>query len=69
MKVLVTKMPETPSECLFSKHSCEYGWLCSLYKKKTYDRTSIDYYDTPKCEIYNESCPYLQPLEGGNKNE
>lgn len=61
MKVLVNEMPKTAHDCLFSKHSCEYGWLCSLHRKETMDRTNINYYDIPKCNI--EKCPYLQILE------
>ena len=61
MKILVSEMPKTAHDCLFSKHSCEYGWLCSLHRKKTIDRTNINYYDTPKCNV--EKYPYLQILE------
>lgn len=61
MKVIVDYIPKEPCECLFSKWNCEYRWLCSLHRKKTIDRTNINYYDTPECNV--EKCPYLQILE------
>lgn len=37
MKILVDFLPEHASECLFSYHNCEYGWMCRLYKNKEKD--------------------------------
>jgi len=58
MKIIVTEMPEHPSECLFSKHNCEYGWLCKLF---TDPRPLIEIRmnpAVPKCDVKN--CQYLQ---------
>lgn len=60
MKILVTELPKTSYECLFSKHSCEYGWLCSLHRPKTRNRSCPEYYEIFNCNI--EKCPYLQTL-------
>ncbi len=59
MKVIVDCLPETKSDCLFSYHSCEYGWLCRLYRIKEEDPVIRRMRpEVPKCEI--EHCPYLQ---------
>lgn len=59
MRIIVDCLPEEKSECLFSYHSCEYGWLCRLYRNKEPDRQKrMMCPETPKCDIKN--CPYLQ---------
>ena len=59
MRIIVDSLPEEKSECLFSYHSCEYGWLCRLYRSKETDIWKrMRYPETPKCEI--ENCPYLR---------
>jgi len=30
MRILVDKLPNKPSECIFSKRDCEYGIICTL---------------------------------------
>lgn len=55
MRIIVDCLPEEKSECLFSYYSCEYGWLCKLYKSKETDRMNLE---VPKCDIKN--CPYLR---------
>ena len=30
MRVVVDQLPESPRDCLFSQHHCEYGYLCML---------------------------------------
>lgn len=61
MRIIVDSLPEEKSECLFSYHSCEYGWLCRLYRSKDPDmqkRMLYQYQEVPRCEI--ENCPYLR---------
>lgn len=59
MRIIVDSLPEEKSECLFSYHSCEYGWLCKLYRSKGQDmRKRMMYPEAPKCDIKN--CPYLR---------
>ena len=59
MYIIVDSLPKEKSECLFSYHSCEYGWLCKLYRSKETDRRKrMMCPEVPKCEI--EDCPYLR---------
>ena len=59
MYIIVDSYPKEKSECLFSYHSCEYGWLCKLYRSKEPDpRKRRMCPEVPKCEI--EDCPYLR---------
>ena len=54
MKILVTEMPEKPSECLFAQHNCSYGWFCSLFSPKRGEYNTEQFY----CNV--KTCPYLQ---------
>ena len=69
MRIIVDSLPEEKSECFFSYHSCEYGWLCRLYRSKEQDiRKRRMNPEVPKCEI--ENCPYLREESGfGIKDE
>ena len=59
VRIIVDSLPEEKSECLFSYRSCEYGWLCRLYRSKEPDaRKHMLYPEVPKCDI--ENCPYLR---------
>ena len=59
MRIIVESLPKEKSECLFSYHSCEYGWLCKLYRSKETDRQKrMMCPEVPKCDI--ENCPYLR---------
>ena len=59
MYIIVDSLPKEKSECLFSYHSCEYGWLCRLYRSKETDRRKLMMCpETPRCDI--ENCPYLR---------
>jgi len=59
MRIIVDSLPEEKSECFFSYHSCEYGWLCKLYRSKEQDiRKRRMNPEVPRCEI--ENCPYLR---------
>ena len=59
VRIIVDSLPEEKSECFFSYHSCEYGWLCRLYRSKEQDiRKRRMNPEVPKCEI--ENCPYLR---------
>ena len=67
MKIIVDCLPKEKSECLFSYHSCEYGWLCRLYRSKEPDIQKRRMYpETPKCDI--ENCPYLKEESRFNIN-
>ena len=62
VKIIVDDLPEEKSECLFSYHSCEYGWLCRLYRSKEQDIRKLRMNpEVPECDIKN--CPYLQREE------
>ena len=59
VRIIVDCLPEEKSECLFSYHSCEYGWLCRLYRSKEQDVRKLRMNpEVPKCDIKN--CPYLK---------
>jgi len=59
VRIIVDSLPKEKSECLFSYHSCEYGWLCKLYRSKETDRRKrMICPEVPKCDI--ENCPYLR---------
>lgn len=61
MRIIVDSLPKEKSECLFSYHTCECGWLCRLYRSKEPDmqkRMLYQYQEISRCEI--ENCPYLR---------
>lgn len=37
MKIMVDEMPRIPSECLFGRWDCEYGWMCRIEYEKCKD--------------------------------
>lgn len=59
VRIIVDSLPEEKSECLFSYYSCEYGWLCKLYRSKEPDaRKRMLYPELPECDVKNY--PYLR---------
>lgn len=57
MKIIVDKMPEHPSECLFSNwNNKSIGWFCILYNCK--HTPELLYLANHECDIAR--CPYLQ---------
>lgn len=67
MKIIVDKLPETPRECLFSQHHCEYGYLCMLRPLVKSGEYRTPRKPLTRCESVGD-CECLIEVEGG-RNE